>query len=75
MNRGRDEAIAGNWLRLMDEGLDWTESLEVDEAIRSLTLEEVSEAMRRMCDPALRTVVLAGDVAKAAAESRPFDLA
>lgn len=75
MNRGRDEAIAGNWVRLMDEGRDWTESLEVDEAIRSLTLEEVSEAMRRMCDPALRTVVLAGDVAKAAAEGRPFDKA
>ncbi len=65
INRSQDAIVATQWIHLMKEGRDWTESKENDEKIRRLTLKDVNDAFRKMVDPKQMTVILAGDQKKA----------
>ncbi len=65
VNRSQDALVATQWMALMQEGLDWTESIENDEKIRALTLDDVNRAFKKMVDSSKLTVVLAGDQKKA----------
>ena len=65
INRSQDALVASQWVALMQEGSDWTESKENDEKIKNLTLDEVNAAFRKMVKRENLTVVLAGDQKKA----------
>ena len=65
INRSQDGIVASQWIALMKEGRDWTESKENDEKIRRLTLKDVNDAFKKMVDPKRLTIVLAGDQKKA----------
>ena len=65
INRSQDTMVASQWIGLMQEGRDWTESKENDEKIKNLTLDEVNAAFRKMVRRDGLTVVLSGDQRKA----------
>ncbi len=68
VNRSQDQLIAYHWTQMMNEGVDWTEAEERDAKIRSLTLDDVNAAFRKMVKRDGLTVVLAGDQKKAMTE-------
>jgi zinc protease len=65
INRSQDGIVASQWIALMKEGRDWTESKENDEKIARLTLKDVNDAFKKMVDPKRLTIILAGDQKKA----------
>lgn len=62
--RSSDERLARTWVRLIDEGRDFSYEAESDAIFASLTLEEVNAAFRKMVVESELTVVEAGDLSK-----------
>lgn len=72
INRAQDSMLAASWVRLMEKDRDWTNSKELDDAIKALTVEDVNQAIKRMMDPTKLSIVLAGDLTKAKAAGKDF---
>ena len=72
INRAQDSMLAASWVRLMEKDRDWTNSKELDDAIKALTVDDVNQAIKRMMDPTKLSIVLAGDLTKAKAAGKDF---
>jgi zinc protease len=66
ITRSDDGALAAGWDALMEADRTFAFSKQIDDRVRTLTLEEVMAAVRRHLDPAAMTVVIAGDAKKGA---------
>ncbi len=72
INRAQDRTLVGGWIRLMEKDQNWSNSKELDDAIRALTLDDVNRAMKRFADAEKISVVIAGDVKKAKEAGKDF---
>jgi len=64
--RSDDAIVAAVWLSYLDLDRSFAFSRKMDDAIRALTPEQLTETVRRYLDPAKMTVVVAGDAHKGA---------
>ncbi len=61
LGRAQDSRLASAWASNLDLGRDFSVSAKVDEALRSLTLEQVNDAWRRYIRPDAFVMGVAGD--------------
>jgi zinc protease len=64
--RSDDATLAAGWVNNLDLGRTFTFSRQLEDRVRALTPEQMTEAVRRYLDPAKLTVVIAGDASKGA---------
>lgn len=64
--RSDDGAVAAAWVSNLDLGRSFAFSRQLEDRVRALTPEQVTEAVRRYLDPQKLTVVIAGDAKKGA---------
>jgi zinc protease len=66
LTRSDDGAVAAGWVHNLDLGRTYTFSKRLEDAIRALTAEQLTQTLRRYLDPEKMTVVIAGDAKKGA---------
>jgi zinc protease len=66
MARSDDGAVAAAWVSNMDLGRTFTFSKSLEDKIRLLTPQQMTETVRRYLDPQKMSVVIAGDAKKGA---------
>src|SRR5699024_7841880 len=62
--RTRDGVLASTWIHYMDVGRTFAWSQQIDEALQSLTADEVNAALREALDPDALSTAIAGDPEK-----------
>ena len=65
LGRAQDDRLAAAWASNLSLGRDFSVSAKVDEALRTLTLDQVNDAWRRYIRPQSFVMGVAGDFDKA----------
>jgi zinc protease len=66
LTRSDDGALAAGWVSNLDLGRTYAFSRKLEDAVRALTPDQMSQTLRRYLDPDKMTVVIAGDAKKGA---------
>jgi len=64
LTRSDDGALAAGWVNNLDLGRTYAFSRKLEDAIRALTPEQMTQTLRRYLDPQKMSVVIAGDARK-----------
>ena len=70
-NRAQDAIVASGWVGYLYLGRDFNWSRQYEDKLRALTVAQVNAAFRKAIDPALLSVVIAGDQGKAGVAAAP----